>query len=169
MRSFFISIPFKADSNQGLSQSNGVAKFSAAGIVFEFESKVLGFIGGDVKEVRVSLDEILDIKFRKGFYKFFARIQLRLKTFAKFAELPNENGRVTLKIKREDFDIAQKAVEQTLQFINGTEPQILPEGNETDKQLPPIQTSVNELFDTEKLKPENSMDTKKLNKDKATE
>lgn len=162
MKSFFISIPFKADSNQGLSQSNGVAKFSAAGIVLEFESKVLGFIGGEVKEVRVSLDEILDIKFRKGFSKFFASIQLRLKTFAKFVELPNENGKVTLKIKREDFETAQKAVEQTLQFMNGTGSQILTEGSDAGKQLPPVQISVNELFDTERLEPGNANETKKL-------
>jgi hypothetical protein len=50
------------------------------------------------------LDEILDIKFRKGIYKVFAQIQLRLKNFAKLSELPNYSGKVKLKIKREDFE-----------------------------------------------------------------
>lgn len=154
MKSIYIGVPFKADGNQGLSEAYGVAKFSSAGIVFEFESKIFGFIGGEVKEVCVSLNEILDIKFRKGVFKFFARTQLRLKNVVKLAELPNENGKVTLKIKREDFEVARKAVEQTLQFIDDAALQILPEGNDSSKLLPPLQTSVYELFDTEKLEPE---------------
>ncbi|MEP6903689.1 MAG: hypothetical protein ABJA66_18345 [Actinomycetota bacterium] len=162
MKSNFIGVSFKADGNQGLSEAYGVAKFSSAGIVFDFESKIFGFIGGEVKEVRVSLDEILDIKFRKGVFKFFARIQLRLKNVAKFAELPNENGKVTLKIKREDFESAQKAVEQTLQIMNEVGLQILPEGDDSNKRLPAFQTSINELFDTEKLETEDLKETEKL-------
>lgn len=63
----FTSVPFKTES--GLSQVNGVAKFSSAGIVLEFESKLFGLIGNGVKEVRLHLAEILDIKFRKGVFR----------------------------------------------------------------------------------------------------
>jgi len=82
----FVSVPFKTES--GLSHINGVAKFSGAGVVLEFESKLFGLLPGGVKEVRVPLGDILDVKFRKGFFKRGAKIEIRTKTFAKLAELP---------------------------------------------------------------------------------
>src|SRR5687768_8602006 len=151
MRSSFISIPFKSDSSHGLSETHGVAKFSPAGIVFEFESKILGLVGGEVKEIRLALEEILDINFGKGIYRFFASIKLRSNNYAKLSELPNESGKVKLKIKREDFERAREAVEQMQEFLRGGgDPFELPNGGR-DEQLPPAPTSVNELFDTEKL------------------
>ncbi len=162
MKSNFISVPFKASSPNGLTESSGIAKFSKAGIVIEFESKLLGLIGGEVKEVQISMGEILDIRFRKGIYKFFAQIQLRLKSISKVSKLPNEGGRIKLKIKREDFERAQRAVEETLQYLHGTAANALPKAEESDKQLPPVQTSVNELFDTKKLENKESRETNKL-------
>lgn len=146
-----ITVPFKAESPNGVIKYNGIAKFSFAGIVIEYESKVLGLVGGEVKEVKVALDEIFDIRFRKGIYKFFAQIQLRLKNYQKISQLPNSDGKIKLKIKREDYELAEKAVEQTLQYINGNSPESLESADDSEKQLPPAQTSVNELFDTEKL------------------
>ena len=151
INSQLISVPFNADSSNGMKHYNGIAKFSPAGIVFEFESRLLGLIGGEVKEVRVALDEILDIRFRKGIYKFFAQIQLRLKNYTKISALPNNEGRIKLSVRREDFELARRAVEQTLQFINGAEPPLLRDETDANEQLPPAPTSVNELFDTEKL------------------
>ena len=165
MKQSYIGVPFKADTDSGLSESTGIAKFSPAGIVIEFESKLLGLVGGEVKEVQVSLDEILDIKFKKGFYKFFSRIHLRLKNFSKLSELPNESGKVKLKIKREDFELAQRAVEQTLQYMSGFDPKTLETKGEKNEQLPPPQTSVNELFDTKKLDDKNPRETNKLSED----
>jgi len=43
----FTSVPFKAES--GLTQVDGIAKFSSAGIVLEFESKFIGLIKSGVK------------------------------------------------------------------------------------------------------------------------
>ncbi len=160
----FVAVPFKASTANGLSESTGMAKFSMAGIVIEFESKFLGLIGGDVKEVRIGLDEILDIKFRKGFYKFFCQIQLRFKNVEKLTRLPNEGGKVKLKIKREDFELAEKAFQQTLLYLSGGTTEILPEQQELNDQLPPAQTSVNELFDTDKFKTNDLSETTKLDK-----
>ncbi len=160
----FISVPFKAASANGITEYNGIAKFSPAGIVFEFDSILLGLIGGEVKEVQVALDEILDIKFRKGIYKFFAQIQLRLKNFTKLSQLPNYSGKVKLKIKREDFELAQKAVEQTLQYMSGDDSLVLSGNDDSIEQLPPAQTSVSELFDTEKLETKDLRETNKLHK-----
>lgn len=160
MKEGFISVPFKAE--KGVSEINGIAKFSPAGIIFEFESKFLGLFGSQVKEVRIALDEILDIKFRKGFFRFFVSIQLRLKSFTKLSELPNEGGKVKLKIKREDFELAKEAVEEILQIMGDDEVKALHQTNEQIEQLPPPQTSVNELFDTEKLENKESKETNKL-------
>ncbi|MBA4186225.1 MAG: hypothetical protein H0X49_19785 [Acidobacteria bacterium] len=144
----FISVPFKAASGSGATEYNGIAKFSPAGIVFEFDSVFFGLIGSEVKEVQVALDEILDIKFRKGIYKFFAQIQLRLKNFTKLSQLPNYSGKVKLKIKREDFELAQEAVTKLQKDLT-----------EQRELLPPAHTPVSRLFD------ESEDETKELNED----
>ena len=132
----FISVPFKTESAHGLSQINGVAKFSPAGIVLEFESKIFGLIPGGVKEVRIPVGELLDVKFRKGLFRFGAKIEVRTRTFATLAELPNNNGKVTLKLIRDDFDRGQRAVEQLQKDLSGYA-----------DELPPARTPVSELFE----------------------
>ncbi len=106
----FTSIPFKTESHSGFTSVNGVAKFSSAGIVLEFESKLFGLISDGVKEVRVPVGELLDVKFKKGMLKRGARIEIRLRSFAKLTELPHKDGKATLKIAVDDFDRAQDAV-----------------------------------------------------------
>lgn len=134
----FISVPFKTESPHGLTSYNGVAKFSPAGIVLEFESKILGMIPGGVKEARLPIGEILDIKFKKGFLKVGARIVIRTKTFAVLAAMPNDNGRVSLKLIREDFELGKSAVEQIQKEMAGYA-----------AELPPPRTPVGELFQDE--------------------
>ena len=130
----FTSVPFKTES--GLSSVNGVAKFSSAGVVLEFESKLFGVIGGGVKEVRLPLAEVLDIKFRKGFMRRGAKIELRTKTFAKLAELPSKEGKLTLKLVPDDFDRAKAAVEQLQKELT-----------HAADSLPPPRTPLSQLFD----------------------
>jgi hypothetical protein len=130
----FTSIPFKTES--GLSSINGLAKFSRAGIVFEFESKLFGVISAGVKEVRLPLTEILDIKFRKGVFKRGAKIEVRTKSLAKLTELPNNDGKVTLKLSPDDHERASNAVanlQKDLEFRSVS--------------LPPAHTAVSVLFD----------------------
>lgn len=134
----FISVPFKTESAHGLSQINGVAKFSPAGVVLEFESKLFGVIPGGVKEVRIPIGELLDVKFRKGFFRYGAKIELRTKTFATLAALPNNNGKVTLKLVRDDFERGQNAVEQMQKDLTGYA-----------DDLPPARTPVSQLFEDE--------------------
>jgi hypothetical protein len=146
----FTSVPFKTESAHGLTQVNGVAKFSTAGVVLEFESKLFGLIGGGVKEVRLPKDDILDIKFRKGVFKRGAKIEIRTKTFSKLAELPSSDGKLTMKLARDDFDRGQAAVEQLQKDLAAHA-----------EQLPPPRTPVSQLFeeDTEE-------ETKFLNREK---
>ena len=131
----FTSIPFKTES--GLSSINGMAKFSSAGIVLEFESKLFGLISDGVKEVRLALPDILDVRFRKGFFKRGAKIEIRATTFTKLAELPNKDGKLTLKLVPADFERAKNAVEKLQRDMSET------------ASLPPVQTPVSQLFEDE--------------------
>lgn len=130
----FISVPFKTES--GLSQINGVGKFSSAGIVLEFESKLFGLIAIGVKEVRIPLTEILDVKFKKGVLKRGAKIELRTKTFTRLSQLPYKDGKLTLKLDRDDYERAEEAVSRLQKDMI-----------EEKESLPPPHTSVSSLFD----------------------
>lgn len=135
MNQGFTSIPFKTESHHGLTSINGIAKFSAAGIVLEFESKLFGVIAGGVKEVRVPIGEILDIKFKKGMFKYGAKIEIRTHNFSVLAELPNNDGRVILKLIKDDFERGKDAVERLQKNMA-----------EFQAQLPPPQVPVSHLF-----------------------
>ncbi len=145
MQTGFISVPFKAES--GLSQIDGMGKFSSAGIVLEFESKLFGIIKDGVKEARIALDEVLDVKFRKGFLKIGAKIEIRLKDFSQLSKLPSKDGKITLKIKKDDFERAQEAVAKLQKDLT-----------EQRDSLPPAHTPVSRLFD------ESEDETKELGK-----
>jgi hypothetical protein len=130
----FTSIPFKTKSD--FSHVDGIAKFSSAGIVLEFESKFLGLIGTGVKEVRLPLLEILDIKFRKGVFNRGAAIEIRTRTFSTLANLPNKDGKLTLKLVRDDVDRAREAIERLNRDLK-----------EEAESRPPNHVPVSSLFD----------------------
>ena len=132
----FITVPFKTES--GLSQIDGIGKFSSAGVVLEFESKLFGIIKNGVKEIRLSTADILDVRFRKGLFKIGAKIEIRLKSFAKLSELPNKDGKLALKIRRDDFKLAQEAVAKLQKDLT-----------EYQESLPPTHTPVSRLFEDE--------------------
>lgn len=134
----FTSVPFKTESAHGLKTVNGVAKFSSAGVVLEFESKLFGIIGGGVKEVQIRKEEILDIKFRKGVFKRGSKIDIRTKTFSKLAELPSSDGKLSLKLERDDFERGRDAVAQLQKDMQ-----------EHTDILPPTETRVSSLFTDE--------------------
>jgi hypothetical protein len=113
-----------------------MGKFSSAGIVLEFESKLFGIIKDGVKEARIPRDEILDLKFRKGFLKYGAKIEIRLKDFTKLSKLPSKDGKITLKIKKDDFERAQEAVAKLQKDLTVQ-----------GEFLPPTHTPVSRLFD----------------------
>lgn len=106
----FTGIPFKADADSGFSSVNGVAKFSSAGIVLEFESKILGLISKGVKEERLPMAELLDVKFKKGVMRRGAKIEIRLKSVTRLTKLPNSEGKISLKIGVDDWERARDAV-----------------------------------------------------------
>lgn len=130
----FTSVPFKIDDN--FTQIAGVGKFSRAGIVLEYEGKLFGIIKSGVKESRIALDEILDIKFRKGLLKRGAKIEIRLKSFTRLNEMPNNDGKITLKISRDDFERGAEAVEKLQKDLT-----------DYQESLPPARTPVSRLFE----------------------
>lgn len=143
MQENFISLPFKIDDN--FTQIAGIGKFSPAGIVLEYEGKIFGIIKSGVKESRLAIDEIMDVKLRKGLFKLGARIEIRTVSFTKLSEFPNKDGKITLKIERRDFERAVEAVVKLQKFLN-----------EHKESLPPKHTPVSRLFD------ENENDTNEL-------
>lgn len=136
MQQSFTSIPFKTNTHSGFLHVNGVAKFSSAGVVFEFESKVLGMLPIGVKEARLPIEEILDLKFKKGVFKRGAKIEIRTKSLATLSELPNSDGKLKLDILAEDFERARDAVERLQKDMA-----------EHAASLPPAHTPVSVLFD----------------------
>lgn len=134
MQKGFISVPFKiSDAHYGLAPVDGMAKFSAAGIVLEFEAKILGLMKTGVKEVRIPLAEVLDIKVKSGAFNtkieklFGAKIELRLNNFTTLSEIPNKDGKIILKILRADRELAEKAVKviedsQNKSLLDGESP-----------------------------------------------
>ncbi|MEP7038649.1 MAG: hypothetical protein ABI891_09905 [Acidobacteriota bacterium] len=134
MQENFISLPFKIDDN--ITQIAGIGKFSPAGIVLEYEGKIFGIIKSGVKESRLAIDEIMDVKLRKGLFKIGAKIEIRTVNFTKLTEFPNKNGKITLKIERRDFERAARAVAKLQKNIN-----------EYHESLPPKHTPVSRLFD----------------------
>ena len=143
----FISVPFKIDDN--FSQVSGIGKFSSAGIVLEYEGKIFGIIKSGVKESRISTDEILDVKFKTNFLKRGAKIEIRTRTFSKLTEVPNRDGKITLKIERGDIERAEEAVAKLQKDVT-----------EHRENLPPKHTPVSRLFD------EDEEDTTELNEKK---
>ncbi len=106
--------------------------------MLEFEAKILGLMKTGVKEVRVALAEINDIKFKKGLLKFGAKIEIKLKSFTKLSEIPNQDGKIKLQISREDFIQAEDTVNKILECLK-----------ERHDILPPSNVSVSELFEDE--------------------
>lgn len=112
----FISVPFR--SEHGISQVHGLAKFSSAGIVLEYESKIIGLISTGLKDANVPIEELLDVKFKKSFGKKGGKIEVRLKSFRMLAELPNQQGKIVLKVDGDDRERAREAVERITKDID---------------------------------------------------
>jgi hypothetical protein len=104
----FISVPFKTE--HGLSQVHGLAKFSPAGIVLEYESKILGLISKGLRDAQLGIADLLDVKFKKGVMRRGAKIEIRMNSFARLADLPSQQGKIVLKIETGDWELARDAV-----------------------------------------------------------
>ncbi len=136
----FISLPFKIDGSQtgGFKIVDGIAKFSAAGIVIEFEAKIFGIMKTGVKEVRVPLLEIETVEVRKKFFRH--TLEIWLNNFKTLNEIPNKNGRIVLQISKDDRERAvevKRLLEKTrleqegIEFIKSPLSRLFGEDEET--------------------------------------
>lgn len=142
----FIIVPFKAESEHGITTVEGIAKISRAGVILEFESKIVGLVSQGLKEVRLPAGEILDVEFRKGILKRSAKIVIRMKSLGSLGDMPNTGGTITLKIKRADLERGQEAVMR----LSGQDAAavVLPEQNEPEHpQLSPVNRVIAERQD----------------------
>jgi hypothetical protein len=135
----FVSIPFKTETEHGLSSVRGVAKFSSAGIVIEFEKKLFGLISNGYKEARLPIDDILDVTFKKGWLKRGAHIDIRLRSLMQFDGLPLSEGKLKLTIDRLDFERSRTAVSRLQEYIQ----------DRAASLPPPNAAPVRSLFDDE--------------------
>lgn len=132
----FTSVPFKSEHTHGFVSVSGIAKFSSAGVILEFESKIIGLIPGGIKESRIPIGEILDVKFKKGVFKRGAKIEIRIKSFARLQDVPHENGKLTLKLLADDYERGRDAVAALQKDMD-----------EYSATLPPPHPPLTSLFD----------------------
>ena len=139
-KSNFISLPFKIDGSQtgGFKTVDGIAKFSAAGIVLEFEAKIFGIMRTGVKEVRVPLAEIETVEIRKKFFRH--TLEIWLNNFKTLNEIPNKDGRIVLQIAKDDrarADQIKRLLEktrlelETIEFLKSPVSRLFGEDDET--------------------------------------
>ncbi|CAA9396729.1 MAG: hypothetical protein AVDCRST_MAG74-1349 [uncultured Pyrinomonadaceae bacterium] len=108
-RTNYISIAFKIDGSQtgGFKTVDGMAKISRAGIVVEFEAKIFGIMKTGIKEVRIPLAEIEEVRVGRKFFKH--TLEIWLNNFRTLSEIPNKDGRIILQISKEDRTRAEQA------------------------------------------------------------
>jgi hypothetical protein len=125
MRQGFSIIPFKIADEHGISETVGLAKFSAAGIVLEFEKEFLGLVkAGGVREARIPIGDILEIQFGKGFLGLFGSIIVRFKNLSVVAGLHTKKGRLKLKVARSDRGAAIEVVENMQKTLNDSQEEL---------------------------------------------
>ena len=130
----YISLSFKIDGSQtgGFKTVDGMAKISRAGVVVEFEGKIFGIMKTGIKEVRIPLAEIEEVRVGRKFFKH--TFEIWLNNFRTLSEIPNKDGRVILQISKADRPRAEQAA-RVLQTAR----------SETDA-LEILQTPVSRLF-----------------------
>lgn len=102
------TVPFTIpDVNLGLTEVKGLLKVTGEEITLEFESKdaFVGMIKSDLKEVRISFDDIERVEWKKGF--FSSKMSIFGKSMRVVSEIPGaDHGKITLKFRRRDRDRA---------------------------------------------------------------
>lgn len=93
------SVPFSFTTDHA--QVDGILRIDADDLVFEFQSKdaYIGLFKTGVKEIRVSMGDLSDVVFRRGW--FFTRLRIQARTLRAVADFPgNSEGTVVLGIRR---------------------------------------------------------------------
>lgn len=103
------AIPFTMEAYGGFGSLSGLLKLEGATLILEFQSKVLGMVRSEPKEVRVPLDHVASMILDEGWFTTKLRIQATsLSVWAGFPE--SEKGRVVLSLDRSDRPAARDLV-----------------------------------------------------------
>ncbi|HRP01052.1 MAG TPA: hypothetical protein PLE30_00220 [Candidatus Kapabacteria bacterium] len=107
-----INIPFYNDNIYGgFAETKGLIYFENNFLIFEFETKdaLLQVVSSGVKIIKIPLDGIRSVEFKKGF--FSSKLIITAKSLKYFANVPgNESNVLTYKIKKQHNDLVRLAV-----------------------------------------------------------
>lgn len=116
-----LRLPFSIpDLYAGLATAHGMARFDGKHVSIEFEvrDEIAGVVRSGVKDAAVSVQDILSIQLKRGWWKHQVLIQT---DHLKVGEIPNmERGQIRLQIARNDLEIAERFVAAVDQSIHGT-------------------------------------------------
>jgi len=106
------TIPFTMDNPLVFAETEGILSFDETGLKFEFRTSdaVLGLVKSDIREVRIPVDSIEEITFRKRFLSG-GSIIVRVSEMRSAADLPAfKEGEVELSIDRKRREAAANFV-----------------------------------------------------------
>ncbi|PKD43617.1 hypothetical protein [Rhodohalobacter barkolensis] len=105
-------IPFRIKNlNYGLTEAKGLLHIGEDELILEFESQdtVVGLIKSDLKELKISFEDIEEINYKPGW--FGAKIEIVGKSMKVMNELPGaDHGTATVYIRRKDKKIAERVL-----------------------------------------------------------
>jgi len=108
----FVSLPFTIPNvYEGLAAAHGVAKWTNAGLVLEFQVKdsFIGMVKSGVNEVPIPFNELVSIELKEGWFR--KRLFIRARSLTTLTNVPgHESGHIVLKIARKDLRIAREMV-----------------------------------------------------------
>ncbi len=107
------SVPFRMPSIYGdLGECNGILTHEDDFIEFEYQAKdsILGIVKSRVKEKKIRLEDLVEIKFQSGW--FSRKIIIRAARMRTFSDIPgNEQGVLQLTIAKKDKETAKRLVD----------------------------------------------------------
>jgi hypothetical protein len=107
-----MSVPFTIESVfQGFAETQGILSVDGTDLKLEFQTSdnILGLLKSGVREVRLPLDKVEEIRFRK--WLFSCSIIIRMAEMRVASEVPNfKQGEIRLSISRKHRQAAEDLV-----------------------------------------------------------
>lgn len=107
------SVAVTCETHGGLGQMQGILSFDGQRVVLQYQTadSMLGLLKTDAREIVISLETLVDVRYSSGFCWLFPKVQLRVSDFNSIASLPAvDGGRVTLRVRFSDRQDAQRLV-----------------------------------------------------------
>ncbi len=105
-------VPFQiSNTHAGFGRCEGMASLDDGKLVFEIQSKVVGIVKCEIKQLDIPLGEVAKIDYKRGWFSPSIRVQF--KSLHQTQEFPKAEGNeVILEIKRRDRKAAEQLVEE---------------------------------------------------------